>query len=79
MEDTCQFTAGLILGNGENLDEGFLANVSKPHPAAVCEGREKEGVKQSMPRKKGNTSHRGPEDPQCLYCTTDTIGHGSDM
>ena len=52
------FSAPLILGDLENLDEGFLVNVSKPNLVAVCEDWNDNGKEDFTPAQELETPDR---------------------
>jgi hypothetical protein len=49
MEDTCQFTAGIILGYLKVMKEGTLVDVSEPHLGGVCENGEDDARENPSP------------------------------
>jgi hypothetical protein len=51
MEDTCQFTAGIVLSNLKMVKKSALFYVSEPYLGGVCENREDDARVDLPPRK----------------------------
>jgi hypothetical protein len=52
-EDTCQFTAGVILCNLEEVKKGLLFDVSEPHLRCVRKNGEDNADEDLPPREEG--------------------------
>jgi hypothetical protein len=57
-EDTCQFTAGVILSNLQMMEKSFLFDVSEPHLRCVRKNGKNDADKDFPPRKEGETADR---------------------
>jgi hypothetical protein len=57
-EDTCQFTAGIVLGYLKVMKKGALINVSKPYLCSVCEDGEDDAHEDPSPGEEGESTDR---------------------
>jgi hypothetical protein len=55
-EDTCQFTAGIVLSNLKVVKESTLFYVSEPYLGGVCEDREDDTRVDLPPGKEGKST-----------------------
>ena len=78
-EKTANLAAALILGGLENLDEGFLFDVSEPYLASVGKDGDDDSDEDSPPLGIRDSPDGVTYDFESLYCASGSVGQNGDV